>query len=67
MYCYYMLRTKMAGLVKCNVFGVLLSLPVTIVVYVFMNKRIRLEDLKLIKPSNVRKLFKSWPDIYKEY
>jgi hypothetical protein len=56
-----------AALVKFNFLMVVLSLPFAVVRYISMNRGIRLEDLKMLNPSNFRKLFKEWMDIYKKY
>jgi glycosyltransferase involved in cell wall biosynthesis len=67
-YCYHVLKSKMPfALAKFNFPLVFLSLPFALVRYVSMNRGIRLEDLKMIKPSNIRKLFMDWMDIYKKY
>ena len=67
-YCYQFLKSSMpAALSKIDLLVVCLSIPFTMVSYVVRNKGIRIEDLKMINPSNVRKLFKEWMDIYKEY
>lgn len=67
-YCYHVLKSKMpSALTKFNLFLIFLSLPFALVRYIGMNRGIRLEDLKMIKPSNIRKLFMDWMDIYKKY
>jgi glycosyltransferase involved in cell wall biosynthesis len=67
-YCHYLLKSKMSpALAKRNSLVVFLSLPFAMVSYVIMNRGIRLYDLKMINPANIRKLFKSLVDIYKEY
>jgi glycosyltransferase involved in cell wall biosynthesis len=67
-YCHSLLKSKMPPeLAKYNVLVVFLSLPFAVAAYVIMNRGIRLDDLKMISPSNIRKLFKSLVDIYKEY
>ncbi len=68
MYCYHVLKSKMpSALITFNFPLIFLSLPFALVKYVSMNKGIRLEDLKMITPSNIRKLFMDWMDIYKKY
>ena len=68
MYCHYLLKSKMpAALGKFNFPLIVLSLPFAAVRYIILNKGIRFKDLKMINPSNIRKLFKDWMDIYKEY
>jgi glycosyltransferase involved in cell wall biosynthesis len=67
-YCHHLLKSKMSpALAKSNFLVVFLSLPFAVTRYVSMNRGIRLADLKMINPSNMRKLFKSLVDIYKEY
>jgi glycosyltransferase involved in cell wall biosynthesis len=67
-YCHHLLKSKMSpALAKRNFLVVFLSLPFAMAAYVIMNRGIRLYDLKTITPSNIRKLFKSLVDIYKEY
>jgi glycosyltransferase involved in cell wall biosynthesis len=68
MYCYHVLKSKLpSALTTFKLPLVFLSLPFALVKYVGMNKGIRLEDLKMITPSNIRKLFMDWIDIYKKY
>jgi glycosyltransferase involved in cell wall biosynthesis len=68
LYCYHVLRSKMpAALTKFKLPLVILSLPFALVRYAGMNRGIRLEDLKMISPSNIRKLFMDWMDIYRKY
>jgi glycosyltransferase involved in cell wall biosynthesis len=68
MYCRSLLQSKLpATLAKFNLILVVLSLPCAGLYYVSLNKGIRLDDIKMIKPSNLRKLFKKWTDIYREY
>ncbi len=68
MYCHALIQSKLpAALGKFNVFLVLFSLPCAAVHYVSLNRGIRREDMKMINRSNLRKLFKKWTDIYKEY
>jgi glycosyltransferase involved in cell wall biosynthesis len=67
-YCHHLLKSKMSpALAKYNPLVVFLSLPFAMATYVRMNRGIRLDDLKMISPSNIRKLFKPLVDIYKEY
>jgi hypothetical protein len=67
-YCYHVLKSKMPpAMTKFKFLLVVLSLPFALMRYVGMNRGIRVEDLKMIKPSNIRKLFKEWMDIYREY
>ena len=67
-YCYHVILYRgPASLTKVRLVAVLLSLGFSIFKYLKLNKRIRLDDLKLITPGNIRKLFKNWIDIYKEY
>lgn len=68
MYCHYLLKSKMpAALARFNFLIVVLSLPFAMARYVSLNRGIRFEDLKMINPSNIRKLFKDRMDIFKEY
>jgi glycosyltransferase involved in cell wall biosynthesis len=68
MYCHSLVKAKLpAAFSKLNFIVVLLSLPVALSTYVGMNRGIRLEDMKMIRPSNLRKLFRDWLDIYKDY
>lgn len=68
MYCHSLIQSKLpSALGKSTVFLVLLSLPYAGAQYLRLNRGIRREDVKLLRPSNLRKLFKSWTDIYKEY
>lgn len=67
-YCNYLLKAKLpAPLAKWGAFLVLPSLMFAIVKYAGLNRGIRLDDVRMLNPSNVRKLFKSLMDIYKEY
>jgi glycosyltransferase involved in cell wall biosynthesis len=66
MYSYYLLKSRLpASLAKLNLLLLCLSLPVAVVTYVRMNKGIRPADLKMINPSNMRKLFMDWQAINK--
>ena len=68
MYCHALLQARLpAALGKSTVVLVLLSLPYAAACYLRLNRGIRREDVKLLRPSNLRKLFKTWTDIYKEY
>jgi glycosyltransferase involved in cell wall biosynthesis len=68
MYCHVLLQAKLpAALGKSTVVLVLLSLPYSAACYLRLNRGIRREDMTLLRPSNLRKLFKTWTDIYKEY
>ena len=68
LYCYHVLKSKLPSVLTTFKLPLLPGpLPFALVKYVSMNKGIRLEDLKMITPSNIRKLFMGWIDIYKQY
>jgi len=67
-YCHQFLKSKMpAALVKYNFLMIFMSLPFAMMRYVRLNRGIRLEDMKTINPSNIRKLFMDRMDIYRDY
>jgi glycosyltransferase involved in cell wall biosynthesis len=68
MYSHHLVKSRMpAALAKFNLLIIFLSLPFSIIRYISLNRGIRLKDLKMINPSNIRKLFKDRMDIFKEY
>ena len=67
-YCYHRLKSKISpGLAERNILIVLLSVIYSFSIYLSLNKRIKLYDLKMINRQNLSKLFKKWIDIYKGY
>jgi glycosyltransferase involved in cell wall biosynthesis len=68
MHCHHLVRSKLpAALADVRPLLVFLSLPCAVVRYAILNRGIRLADLRMISLSNIRKLFKKWSDIYREY
>jgi hypothetical protein len=62
-YCYQKLIHTWPFLARMRFLAVLFSLLFGSAKYLRLNKKIRLDDLKLITPKNARKLFKDWMDI----
>ena len=60
-YCYHILKNKMPSfLVKSKPLILFLSTFIFLVKYIYLNKGIKLEDIKMINPGNIRKLCKGW-------
>jgi len=67
-YCYQSVKSSLPHTIaKADLLVIFLSIPIALVKYIYLNKGIRMEDIKMMNPSNVRKLFMEWMDIYKEY
>lgn len=67
-YCYHLVRHKIPdSLLKYRVLIIALALLASLTTYIRLNKRIKLEDIKVINRSNINKLFKDWTDIYLQY
>ena len=65
-YCHHFVKYMTpTALVKIKPLIVFFALIVSLVQYIYLNKGIRLEDVKMINPENIRKLFKDWIDIIK--
>ncbi len=60
-YCYHLVKHKMPTcLVKIKPLILFLSILISLVEYIRLNKGIKLEDIKMINPQNIRKLYKGW-------
>lgn len=60
-YCYHVLKNKMPRfLVKVKPLMLFLSILMSLLKYIRLNKGIKLEDIKMINPGNIRKTFKGW-------
>jgi len=67
-YCSQLLKSRLPeALGKFNGLIVVLSVPFVIIKYLSLNRGIRLDDLKMINRSNLRKLSMKGIDVYKEY
>jgi len=65
-YCYHLIKYR-APSVRPRPVAVLLSVFFSVAKYLYLNKRIKLDDLRMINSRNFGKLSKEWIDIYKEY
>ncbi|MFI5296242.1 MAG: glycosyltransferase family 2 protein [Thermodesulfovibrionales bacterium] len=65
-YCYQTVTRTWPSFSRVRLFAVLFSLFFAVAKYLRLNKKIKLDDLKMINPRNARKLFKDWIDINKE-
>lgn len=67
-YCYHLVRHKIPdSLLKYKILIIALALIGSLITYIRLNKRIKIEDIKAINQTNINKLFKDWADIYLEY
>jgi glycosyltransferase involved in cell wall biosynthesis len=67
-YCNQLLKSRLPeALGRFDSLVVVLSVPFAIMKYVSLNRGIRLDDVKMINRSNLRKLLMKQIDIYKEY
>jgi len=67
-YCNQLLKARLPNaLRKFNGLMIFLSVPFSIFKYVILNRGIRLDDVKMINRSNLRKMLMTQIDIYKEY
>ena len=55
------------SLLKYKILIIPLALIGSLITYIRLNKRIKIEDIKAINQTNINKLFKDWKDIYLEY
>ena len=55
------------SLLKYKILIIPLALIGSLIIYIRLNKRIKIEDIKAINQTNINKLFKDWKDIYLEY
>jgi glycosyltransferase involved in cell wall biosynthesis len=65
-YCHHLIKYRMPS-IRPRSAVVLLSVFLSAVKYLHLNKRIKLDDLRMINSRNFDKLSKEWVDIYKEY
>jgi glycosyltransferase involved in cell wall biosynthesis len=66
-YCNQLLKSKLPqGWSNANPLVILLSIPFSVIKYIRLNKRIRLDDVRMINPRNLRKLFKHPVGIHTE-
>jgi glycosyltransferase involved in cell wall biosynthesis len=57
-YCYYLVKNKMPSLFKRVEFMVVfIAIFISLIEYIRLNKGVRLEDIKMLSLSNIRKLF----------
>jgi glycosyltransferase involved in cell wall biosynthesis len=67
-YCNQFLRARLPhALGKFSSLMILLSVPFTIVKYLILNRGIRLDDVKMLNRSNLRKMLMETIDISREY
>jgi len=60
-YCYYLVKSRMPEiLANLKPLVVLLSVIVTAIEYLRLNRGICAEDLKLMNPGNLKKIFGGW-------
>jgi glycosyltransferase involved in cell wall biosynthesis len=58
-YCNQLLKSKLPpGWSNANPLVILLSIPFSVIEYIRLNKGVRLEDVRMIRPKNLRKLFR---------
>ena len=67
-YCHHVIRSRLPlSLGKVRVVAIPLSLIFSLLKYLKLNKKVKIEDLKMINSVNAGKLFKDWIDIFREY
>ena len=66
--CHHRLKSRLpASVGRADALLVPLSLTIAAVRYVRLNRGVRREDLEMLRPRNVRKMFMKPVDIFKEY
>jgi len=65
-YCNHLVKSYLPFFKK-KIWRILPTLTIASVYYVYLNKGIKLRDLLLLTPRNIKKLFMEWIDIYKKY
>lgn len=66
-YSYHLVKNKLSlTIFRAKPTTIIISLFVSLVEYLKFNKRIRMEDIKMINMKNIRKIFMEWIDIIKE-
>jgi glycosyltransferase involved in cell wall biosynthesis len=67
-YCDYLVKSKLPEkFAKNKLFVLMPAVFISVIKYIVLNRGIRGEDIRMINPRNLRKLFKDWIDIYKGY
>lgn len=67
-YCYHFIEQKLSSsMKKLRPVTIILSLILSVIKYMQINKKIRIEDIRAINPENLKKLGTPWQDLYKSY